>query len=223
MRAVLRAFVLLVVVLAIAGGLATYSVLGRGLSTRVAPSPVETYIARAMRGLATPSAARNRPNPIEATPEVMEEALAHFADHCASCHANDGSGATELGRNLYPPAPDMRADATQSLTDGELFSLIENGVRLTGMPAWGHGHARGGATELGSGALHPPPAVAHARGHRADGGAEPTQPAAGEGRRRDQAVPCRGRVPCVGHRDAPGPAQGAALRSEKWEARVEEG
>lgn len=143
MRAVLRAFVLLVVVLAIAGGLAAYSVLGRGLSTRVAPSPVETYIARAMRGLATPSAARNRPNPIEATPEVMEEALAHFADHCASCHANDGSGATELGRSLYPPAPDMRADATQSLTDGELFSLIENGVRLTGMPAWGTGTPEG--------------------------------------------------------------------------------
>ncbi|MGE0464668.1 MAG: cytochrome c [Vicinamibacterales bacterium] len=143
MRAVLRAFVLLVVVLATAGGLAAYSVLGRGLSTRVAPSPIETYIARAMRGLATPSAARNRPNPIEATPEVMEDALVHFADHCASCHANDGSGNTGMGRSLYPPAPDMRAAATQSLTDGELFSLIENGVRLTGMPAWGTGTPEG--------------------------------------------------------------------------------
>lgn len=143
MRAVLRAFVLLVVVLAIAGGLAAYSVLGRGLSTRVAPSAVETYIARAMRGLATPSAARGMPNPIEATPEVLDEGLMHFADHCASCHANDGSGATELGRSLYPPAPDMRAAATQSLTDGELFSLIENGVRLTGMPAWGTGTPEG--------------------------------------------------------------------------------
>jgi hypothetical protein len=33
----------------------------------------------------------------------------------------------------------MRADVTQSLTDGELFSIIEHGIRLTGMPAWGTG------------------------------------------------------------------------------------
>jgi mono/diheme cytochrome c family protein len=31
----------------------------------------------------------------------------------------------------------MRARGTQELTDGELFYIIENGVRLTGMPAWG--------------------------------------------------------------------------------------
>ena len=42
-----------------------------------------------------------------------------------------------MGRNLYPKAPDMRARATQSLSDGELYSIIKNGVRLTGMPAWG--------------------------------------------------------------------------------------
>ena len=38
---------------------------------------------------------------------------------------------------MYPPAPDMRAAATQNFSDGELFSIIENGIRLTGMPAWG--------------------------------------------------------------------------------------
>jgi mono/diheme cytochrome c family protein len=69
----------------------------------------------------------------------MEEALAHFADHCAACHANDGSGTTAMGRSFYPPAPDMRQARTQQLTDGELFSIIENGIRLTGMPAWGTG------------------------------------------------------------------------------------
>jgi hypothetical protein len=61
------------------------------------------------------------------------------SDHCASCHSNDGSGATEIGRRLYPRAPDMRLPATQELTDGELFHVIENGVRLTGMPGWGSG------------------------------------------------------------------------------------
>jgi hypothetical protein len=42
-----------------------------------------------------------------------------------------------MGRNLYPRAPDMTAPATQTLSDGELFWIIENGIRLTGMPAWG--------------------------------------------------------------------------------------
>ena len=38
---------------------------------------------------------------------------------------------------MYPPAPDMRQTDTQQLSDGELFFIIENGIRLTGMPAWG--------------------------------------------------------------------------------------
>jgi mono/diheme cytochrome c family protein len=71
------------------------------------------------------------------TPEALARARAHFADHCASCHGNDGRGQTTLGRNMYPKAPDMTLPETQRLSDGELFAIIENGVRLTGMPAWG--------------------------------------------------------------------------------------
>lgn len=48
-----------------------------------------------------------------------------------------------MGQSLYPPAPDMRGPGTQQLSDGELFYIIENGVRLTGMPAWGHPGADG--------------------------------------------------------------------------------
>ena len=82
-------------------------------------------------------------NPVEPTEAVLTEGLEHFADHCASCHANDGSGDTDIGRSLYPRAPDMRAGPTQELSDGELFSIIENGIRLTGMPAWGTGTSEG--------------------------------------------------------------------------------
>jgi mono/diheme cytochrome c family protein len=139
MKAVFRAFLLLVGVAIIGSGIAAYAIASRGLSTRVAPSAIETSIALTMRWLATPSDARGAGNPVPATSEVLEEALAHFADHCATCHANDGSGNIEMGRNFYPPAPDMRAARTQQLSDGELFSIIENGIRLTGMPAWGTG------------------------------------------------------------------------------------
>jgi mono/diheme cytochrome c family protein len=70
----------------------------------------------------------------------MKDAREHFADHCALCHANDGSGNTEMGKNLYPRAPDMRLPATQNLSDGEIYYIIRNGVPLTGMPAWGEPH-----------------------------------------------------------------------------------
>ena len=127
--------VLLVVV--IAAGFAVATMFRRGLSTRRQPTATEAMIARVMRRLATPSSARNARNPVELTGDALAEGRGHWADHCASCHANDGSGQTEMGRNLYPKAPDMRQPRTQDLTDGELFAIIKNGIRLTGMPAWG--------------------------------------------------------------------------------------
>jgi hypothetical protein len=110
-----------------------------GFSTRSEPTYLEKVLARSVRGFAIPSRVRDARNPLPFSSEVWAESRAHFADHCASCHANDGSGQTEIGRNLYPKAPDMRLPATQRLTDGEIYWIIENGVRLTGMPAWGAG------------------------------------------------------------------------------------
>jgi mono/diheme cytochrome c family protein len=143
MRALLRALLVLVVALLVGAGLAAFSIASRGLSTRTDPSWIEAALARTMRSWATPSTMRDTKNPVQPSDEVMDEALAHFADHCAGCHGNDGSGQTEVGRSFYPPAPDMRAATTQDLTDGEIFSIIEHGIRLTGMPAWGTGTPEG--------------------------------------------------------------------------------
>ena len=109
----------------------------RGLSSRAEPTVIEETIARSVRHFAVPAGMRRRRNPVPLTDGVLAEARAHWADHCATCHANNGSGQTDIGRNLYPKAPDMRRRRTQDLTDGELFSIIKNGIRLTGMPAWG--------------------------------------------------------------------------------------
>ena len=143
MKAVIRAFLLLVGIAVVGGSLGAYSIVSRGLSTRVRPSAVEEALAMAMRWAATPRSVREAANPTEPSAQVLEQGLTHFADHCASCHANDGSGETEIGRSFYPPAPDMRASRTQDLSDGELFSIVENGIRLTGMPAWGTGTPEG--------------------------------------------------------------------------------
>ena len=126
--------VLAATVMTIAG---VVSVMRRGFSAREQPSALENYLATSVRALAVPTRARNERNPFLPSPDVLAEARAHFADHCAICHANDGSGKTEIGQNLYPKAPDMRLPRTQKLTDGELYYTIHNGIRLTGMPAWG--------------------------------------------------------------------------------------
>lgn len=108
-----------------------------GFSARAKPAPYEEFLARALRRLASePDAARLK-NPAEATDLAIAEARDHFADHCAICHGNRGDGKTQINAGLYPPAPDMRSQATQELTDGELFYIVKNGIRFTGMPGWG--------------------------------------------------------------------------------------
>ena len=143
MGTTLKIVAVTVAVLAVLGGIAGVGYLmATGLSARPSPGGLEARLARAARRIAVPRATRTMKNPIPASPEVIAEGRAHFADHCASCHANDGSGKTEMGQGLFPKAPDM-ATVSQELTDGELFYVIEQGVRFTGMPAWSIGTPAG--------------------------------------------------------------------------------
>src|SRR5687767_6002918 len=123
------AYLLAALVLVAAGAL--FYLRGRGVSARPEPSWIETRVALFLRGWLTPPRYKGLNNPVSASPENIATGREHFADHCASCHANDGSGDTEMGRNFYPKAPDMRLRRTQDLSDGELFYIIENGIRLT--------------------------------------------------------------------------------------------
>ena len=116
-----------------------------GLVARSEPGALETRIARGVRSLAVPPDVRDLPNPAPTGPERLVDARAHYADHCAVCHANNGSGETEMGQGMWPKAPDMRLPATQGLSDGELFWIIENGIRFTGMPGWSTGTPEGEA------------------------------------------------------------------------------
>ena len=134
-----RTQIVLLVIAVVLGLLvaAEVSILHDGLSARAQPSALETAIARTARKMAAPSGAHNQKNPIADSPDVRREARLHFADHCAICHSNDGSGDTMIGHGLYPKPPDLREQGTQNLSDGDIFWIIQNGVRLTGMPAFG--------------------------------------------------------------------------------------
>lgn len=143
MKRGLRYLGILVIVAIVGAAIGFVYLLSTGLKARPEPGAIETFVARTTRDLVIGWHGRKHVNPVPRTEEAIADGRAHFADHCATCHANDGSGKTEMGQGLYPRAPDMRLAATQNLSDGALFYIIENGIRLTGMPAWGTGTKEG--------------------------------------------------------------------------------
>jgi mono/diheme cytochrome c family protein len=136
-KSLVRAFVLLLAIGAVGAGVAVWFVQSHGLSARAEPTSLEKALALRLRHLSIPASQRDRKNPLQPTAENLKEGMEHFADHCAVCHANTGAGDTLYGRGLYPHPPILREARTQSLSDGEMFAIIENGIRFTGMPAFG--------------------------------------------------------------------------------------
>lgn len=137
MRPTIKGAFITLAVLAAAGLLGTVIfVKATGLSARATPGALETAVAGRLRALAVPSDYASLTNPVLMNDESVANGMAHFADHCAQCHGNDGTGA-EMGKDMFPPTPDLIASSTQELGDGTLFYVIEHGVRFTGMPAFG--------------------------------------------------------------------------------------
>ena len=143
MRPVVKSFLLLLGLTIVAGAAGFAYFMRSGVSAREQPGRIEEFIAGRARNMAIASRAKSLTNPVEYSGEVIADGRAHFADHCAMCHANDGSGDTAMGRGMWPKPPDLRQARTQNLSDGELFWIIENGIRFTGMPAWGTGSKDG--------------------------------------------------------------------------------
>lgn len=111
----------------------------RGFSASASPTWIETKLAKLARSLAAPAAVAGVKDPLPVTEGNITMGAQHFAAHCAICHNNNGDGRTEIGRNLYPKAPDMRR-GTQKMSDGEIFYTIRNGIRMSAMPAWPNDH-----------------------------------------------------------------------------------
>ncbi|HEX3106738.1 MAG TPA: cytochrome c [Terriglobales bacterium] len=119
----------------------TLTLVRGGFSALAKPTAMEEFAARTARKLAVPSAYRDLRNPITPSPENIQAGMEHFSDHCATCHSNNGEGHTLIGQGLYPKPPDLRAAGTQNKSDGELYYTIVNGIRLSGMPAFGEAHS----------------------------------------------------------------------------------
>src|SRR5581483_1676197 len=135
----LRDALITIVVIAGVLGIFVYArVRAGGLSADATPGAVERTVASRLVRLSIPDEAQQKQNPFAADANAWKTAADHYADHCAVCHGADGHGRTEMGENMYPKVPDLAASSVQGLSDGALFSIIQNGVRWTGMPAWKH-------------------------------------------------------------------------------------
>lgn len=100
------------------------------------PSRMETALANMAKDVAIPIEAETMANPLPTTEDVASQGQQVYSQSCALCHGADGRGHTDLGRNMYPPAMDLNSPHVQHWKDAELFWIIQNGVRLTGMPSW---------------------------------------------------------------------------------------
>ena len=114
---------ILLLVLLLLGGIGLWWISSaRGFSARQEPSSLEVTLARAARGMAMPSDAKETKNPIPLTPELMQEARRHFADHCSICHANDGSGNTER-LTFFSDFPGYKASNPVVSDDGKFIAF----------------------------------------------------------------------------------------------------
>jgi len=98
------------------------------------PGVVETFLAKwALRQ--AQSAENGVQNPVQPTPENLEEGRRYYEKECAFCHGLDGNGQGQTGLQFYPPVPPLTARANE-MTDGQLQATVSKGIRYSAMPAF---------------------------------------------------------------------------------------
>jgi len=104
------------------------------------PSRTEKELATFALNKSVARRAPNRKNPLPANPDTFRGGLAHFRENCVVCHGAPGVDPGEIGQGLNPGAPDLTRARTQARSDGQLFWIVDEGIRMSGMPAFGPTH-----------------------------------------------------------------------------------
>jgi len=73
-------------------------------------------------------------------PEMIKEGLSHYKEMCEDCHRAPGKDETELAKGLNPDAPNLYKWGFK-MKPAKLFWVTKNGIKMTGMPAWGKTHS----------------------------------------------------------------------------------
>lgn len=128
------------VVLVVGGG---WLVLSRAsLSALQDPGALETALATAAKKRLVARAAQAPLPPAPAYDQLsVASGFMQYGGSCAYCHGQDGRTPTKVGTSLYPRAVRLDSSGVQEYTDAELFVVIHDGLRLTGMPGFGRIHS----------------------------------------------------------------------------------
>ena len=73
-------------------------------------------------------------------PDMIKSGAKNFDAMCAQCHLSPIKESTELSLGLYPKAPVFYQQNHTGHGSGNTFWTIKNGLKMTGMPAWGDSH-----------------------------------------------------------------------------------
>lgn len=71
--------------------------------------------------------------------DEIKSGFKNYNEMCVICHGAPGKALSYLGKGLQPQPPNL-AEAVEKWTNGQLFWIIKNGVKMTGMPAFGPTH-----------------------------------------------------------------------------------
>jgi mono/diheme cytochrome c family protein len=130
-----------IIVFAIIGAGAVAAVVGFNrikLDALHEPGPVETFLATNVKKILIARSSRQGipPAPTDLKASIKEGESVYGTD-CSMCHGMDGHSPTDNGRWMYPRAADLTSPTIQQYSDRELFWIVKNGIRLSGMPAFG--------------------------------------------------------------------------------------
>lgn len=68
-------------------------------------------------------------------PALVRRSAGHFATGCAACHGAPGVPQSPVVQQMVP-APPRLEDKVAEWSDEELFWIVKNGIKFSGMPAW---------------------------------------------------------------------------------------
>jgi len=113
---------------------------GRFNVAATAPPDIADKLAPWVLDKSIERGARSVTDPVSRDPGAVALGLSHFRENCLPCHEVPGVDAAEFHEGMNPTPPDMDAQSVQHQSDAELFWVIKNGIRMTGMPAFGVNH-----------------------------------------------------------------------------------
>jgi len=146
MRKVIYTWAAVSLAAALTIGIVCFAMWTHSLNARPKPSEFEASVAMAAWESSIPHRYESLKSPLAPGSVNLQEASGHYVEHCAACHGNNGKGETKFKGIMYPRPPNLLSEDTQEKSDGELYWIIKNGVRWSGMPAFGEpgdddGHA----------------------------------------------------------------------------------